>query len=55
MGRVIKVVEEQEYTAWKSKLKPWYDADIQKQLKAAENLKNHTNTSKQIASNLSIY
>jgi cytochrome c oxidase subunit 2 len=55
MGRVIKVVEEQEYTTWKSKLKPWYDADIQKQLKAAENLKNHTNTSKQIASNLSIY
>ncbi len=34
MGRVIKVVDNQEYIAWKSRLKPWYDKDMQKQLKA---------------------
>lgn len=53
MGRVIKVVNEQEYTAWKSTLKPWYDKDMQKQMKIAE-LKN-TNLNNKLASNLSIY
>jgi len=54
MGRVIKVVEEPEYTAWKSKLKPWYDAEmqkeIQKQQKVAQNPK--LNTGNKLASNL---
>jgi|GEM_PF-1292882 len=54
MGRVIKVVDEQEYTEWKSKLKPWYDADMKKQLKAAENQKKIT-TDNKLASNISIY
>ncbi len=60
MGRIIKVVDEQEYTAWKSHLKPWYDADMQKQIKiASQNLKNpkaiKQNIKENFASNFNTY
>jgi len=54
MGRVIKVVDEKEYTAWKSSLKPFYDKEMQSKLKAAENQKTNPSPIK-LASNFNQY
>lgn len=57
MGRVVKVVDDQEYNIWKSRLKPWYDADKQKQLKVVEleEARKHPGYSNKFASNFNTY
>ena len=54
MGRIIKVVDSQEYTEWKSKQKPWYDKDMQNQVKIAS-LKKVKISPNQIAQNFNNY